>query len=203
MVIIIGLVALSTGGAYLAAGFLGCIGTVFTEGQLTVSFESFFRYASRNFGRILVLTLLFFFGSAAYWIITAMIAWAVHSSGILMGLWLFAAIVGYALLFLPVMGLGNAAAILDEQSGMAAFGSGMNTIRQSPMPTMGLMLLLTVLGTLVGLIGSQVFGPMQFLGSLIMLIVDGILGIYGQLVWFFYSREERSPKFPTSTNLSI
>lgn len=201
--ILIGVAAYIAGNAYLTAGLYGTAGTVFSEGQLHVSVASFFRFAGRYFGRVLVLNLLFSLGSGAYWLLVGLIAWTIHGVAILMGLWLFIAFVIYVLLFPPVISLGYAAAILENQGGTAALGTGINTVRKTPLPTMGAAFLLGVLWVLVAGIGGPILISMHLLGNLILSLISAVMGLYGQLVWFFFFKAPQHPGVSGNPDLSI
>lgn len=188
-VLVVGLVAI-LGGVYLSAGLLGCLGTVFDgDGLLQVNPGAFLRFANRYFLRLLGLGFAALAGGMVLMILAGVVAWLLHGSIPLLILWLVVAAIVLVLFYLPIMNLGNAAVVLGDQGGMAAYGTGLGMVRRSPLSVSGISLILLLLGGAIGLAEHQLLGPLQFIGFLLMMAVNGIVAIYGGLVWFFAYQE--------------
>ena len=206
VLILLVVVIYGVGSLYMAAGFIGSAASALTSRGMQADLATYFVLANRYFWRLLLLGILFALGSLGLTIVVLAVAWVLRDAGLLLGLWLFLALLATVLLWMPIVSLGGSAAVLDDCSGVDAFSAAFQTVRRRPFEVAAIAIIIAVIGLVVTLVAGELSRPFELLGTLIGVYVGSVLGLFSQLVWLFYYRatwqgERRSvPAGPAAPN---
>jgi hypothetical protein len=188
VLIVLVVVVYGVGSLYMAAGFIGSAASALTSRGLQVDLATYFAFANRYFLRLLLLGVLFALASLGLTILVVAVAWVLRDAGLLLGLWLFVALLAVVLLWAPILSLGGSAAVLDDCSGVEAFSAAFRTVRRRPFEVAAISIIIAVIGLVVTLVAGELSRPFELLGTLVGAYVGSVLGLFSQLVWLFYYR---------------
>ena len=188
VMLVLVVVVYGVGSLYMAAGFIGSAASALTSHGLQVDLGTYFAFANRYFWRLLLLGVLFALGTLGLTIVVIAVAWVLRDAGLLLGLWLFLALLAVVLLWVPILSLGGSAAVLDGGSGVDAFSAAFRTVRRRPFEVAAIAVIIAVIGFVVTLVAGELSRPFELLGTLLGVYVGSFLGLFSQLVWLFYYR---------------